>query len=162
VITLQPAGQTNSVGDTIAFNVAANGAGLSYRWRKGTTNLVDGGNVSGAATSSLMLTNVAMSDAANYSVVITNSVGSTTSSNAPLVVMAPAPASPQLLSPAFSNGLFTFSVSGVAGPDYLVQASTNLVDWENVFTNFSPAPPFLWTDGETNFDRRFYRVRIVP
>jgi hypothetical protein len=41
----------------------------------------------------------------------------------------------------------------------IVQMSTNLFNWANVFTG---TPPFTYTDlGSTNFPRRFYRA-VVP
>jgi hypothetical protein len=39
-----------------------------------------------------------------------------------------------------------YSVSGVTGPDYAVQSSTNLGDWSTLFITKSPATQFLWTD----------------
>ena len=50
-------------------------------------------------------------------------------------------------------------ISGDAGPDYTIQASTNLVDGEAVFTTNAPAMPFRWSDpGVTNRPARFLRV----
>jgi hypothetical protein len=50
-IGTQPAtAQTVCSGTSASFNVLATGTGLSYQWRKGTTNLTDGGTISGAAT----------------------------------------------------------------------------------------------------------------
>ena len=70
---------------------------------------------------------------------------------------------PQLDSLAVSNGQFGFQVSGVAGHDYTVQASTNLVTWTNLLTTNPAAMPFRWTDWVgSNYSRRFYRVMIGP
>jgi hypothetical protein len=89
-IVTQPAGCTNAVGTTASFSVRARGAAsLSYRWRKNGTDLTDGGDVSGAASTNLVLSNVQDTDAASYSVVVTNIVGSITSTPAILVVFAP-------------------------------------------------------------------------
>jgi uncharacterized repeat protein (TIGR03806 family) len=73
------------------------------------------------------------------------------------------PAKPTLSSPALTNGQFKLLVSGDAGPDYTVQASTNLVNWVSVSTNNSPALPFLFTDpSASSFRQRFYRVLLGP
>ena len=49
------------------------------------------------------------------------------------------------------------------GPDYSVEASTDLVTWTPLFTSNAPALPFLWSDTYTNaFSQRFYRVRLGP
>jgi len=70
-ITAQPAiTQTLCSGSTATFSATATGTGLTYQWKKGATNLVDNGTVSGATSSTLTLTNIATSDAANYTVVV--------------------------------------------------------------------------------------------
>ena len=54
-------------------------------------------------------------------------------------------------------------VSGSIGPDYSILASTNLVNWDPVFSTNSPVTPFVWTDSQSAlFKRRFYRVAIGP
>jgi hypothetical protein len=45
-----------------------------------------------------------------------------------------------------SNGQFSLTVSGMAGPDYAVLYSTNLLTWSNVFEANSPPMPFTWVD----------------
>ena len=62
-----------------------------------------------------------------------------------------------------TNGQISLAVSGDAGPDYFIQVSTNLIQWQPVFTNLSPTLPFCWTDtAATNFSSRFYRVSLSP
>jgi len=87
-ITAQPSALSRCVGGTATYNVTASGTSLSYQWRKGTTNLANGGNISGATTASLTINPVALSDAAtDYNVVVTSSGGySATSGNAALTV----------------------------------------------------------------------------
>jgi hypothetical protein len=89
-LTQQPVNRTNYAGGTARFSVAASGSNPSYQWKKGTTVLVDGGNISGAQSSVLAIANVSASDAANYTCVVANLLGSTTSSAASLTVI-PAP-----------------------------------------------------------------------
>src|SRR6266446_3932629 len=58
-IVTQPFTLIAFVGGSASFSVAASGtAPLSYQWRKDGGDLADGGNVSGAATASLNLSNV--------------------------------------------------------------------------------------------------------
>jgi hypothetical protein len=81
-ITTQPQNQAINVGSSATFNVTATGsAPLNYQWWFNGTNLL-----AGATNSSLTLTNVQMDDAGNYSMVVTNTAGSVTSSNAVLTV----------------------------------------------------------------------------
>jgi uncharacterized delta-60 repeat protein len=87
----QPASRTNDAGTIATFTVMAGGTPpLSYQWLKGGVNLSDGGNVSGAQTSTLTLTNVLGGDAGGYSVVISNGIDTVTSVVATLTVIDPA------------------------------------------------------------------------
>ena len=58
-------------------------------------------------------------------------------------------------------------ITGDTGPDYTVQASTNLAanlgGWTNLYTTNSPATPFLWLDPNAgSYTSRFYRVLLGP
>jgi hypothetical protein len=56
-----------------------------------------------------------------------------------------------------------FLIGGEAGFTYLVQASTNLTHWVNLYTNPPGLLPVLWTDADApGFRQRFYRVVLVP
>jgi len=83
VITTQPASATKDPGQSATFTVAATGA-TGYQWQK------NGANISGATSATLTLSNVQLSDAAFYRVVVSNAAGSVTSSAAQLVVTATA------------------------------------------------------------------------
>ena len=90
VILVHPAGLTNAWGTTATFGVTASGSqALVYQWRKDGTNLADGGNIVGVATSDLTLAGVQKSDQGGYNVLVTNSYGSVTSSVATLTVVVP-------------------------------------------------------------------------
>jgi hyaluronate lyase len=70
---------------------------------------------------------------------------------------------PDLTQTIPSNGYLQLFITGDYGPDYTVQASTNLVDWTNVFTTNQPTLPLSWTDTNAiGFASRFYRVRLTP
>jgi fibronectin type 3 domain-containing protein len=63
---------------------------------------------------------------------------------------------PTMSAVTLSAGQFGFIVNGEVGRTYIVQASTDLVNWVTVQTN---AAPFTFVDSETtNFTRRFYRT----
>src|SRR5204862_2992253 len=80
-IITQPASQTAFVSDTVNFTVSATGTQpFAYQWRfKGT-------NIANATTSALVLPHVQLSDAGAYSVIVSNTVGITNSSDATLTV----------------------------------------------------------------------------
>ena len=81
-ITTQPTSQTVSVGQTASFSVSASGsAPVSYQWKK------DGTAISGATSSSYTTPAATASDnGALFTVVVSNSAGSVTSSAATLTV----------------------------------------------------------------------------
>lgn len=78
-------------------------------------------------------------------------------------VTVASPAQPSFGTSGLSNGLLATLIYGDAGPDYAIWGSTNLADWVPVATNYSAAPPLVFTDPyATNFGQRFYRVRLGP
>jgi hypothetical protein len=84
-ITTQPQSQTVLIGSNATFSVTATGGSLplSYQWRMANTNLP------AATNSSLTLTNAQSTNAGNFVVVITNTLGSITSAVATLTVIVP-------------------------------------------------------------------------
>ncbi len=100
---------------------------------------------------------------AQITIIVTDAQGVRGFASFELTVVAVAPNPPVMSNFVLSNQLFQITVSGDAGFDYYLQASTNLTDWQTVFTNLNASPPWLWTDTETtNFSRRFYRVLLGP
>jgi alpha-tubulin suppressor-like RCC1 family protein len=88
----QPASQFAVAGSDVSFSVMAAGTmPLSYQWQRNETNLTDGLELTGATTPRLTLLNVQSDVAANYRVMVTNSQGIVTSSNAALVVFGDYP-----------------------------------------------------------------------
>jgi hypothetical protein len=83
----QPAVQTNILGQTLVLNVdAVSPFPLSYQW------LFDSNGIAGATNSSLVISNLQLTDTGYYSVVISNSFFATNSSAAFLSVIYPPPA----------------------------------------------------------------------
>ena len=57
-------------------------------------------------------------------------------------------------------GQYAMAVSGVPGYKYVVQASTDLVNWISVQTNTSP---FTFVDtNASQFSQQFYRTMYQP
>ncbi|HTL56951.1 MAG TPA: LamG-like jellyroll fold domain-containing protein [Candidatus Limnocylindrales bacterium] len=96
VIYLQPRDQAVAVGQNAVFTVGASGTQpLSYQWS------LNGAPLPNSSNASLVITNVQLSDAGVYSVVVSNSLGFTMSSNALLTVKLP----PALLNIGNTAGL---------------------------------------------------------
>ncbi len=89
IITKQPVSQAVcGVGSSVSFSVTATGDGLTYQWRKGTTNLTNAGSISGASSDTLTINPMVIGDAVtNYNVVVTETCGRVvTSTNASLSI----------------------------------------------------------------------------
>jgi hypothetical protein len=100
------------VGGTAQFSVTAIGSEpLSYGWQFNGTNLA------GSTGSTLTLTNVQTSQSGNYTVVVTNAVGMTVSSNAVLTVNTP--------NTTLQNGSFELGLTGWTGNNYGVGMAVN-------------------------------------
>ncbi|HEX3628139.1 MAG TPA: fibronectin type III domain-containing protein [Verrucomicrobiae bacterium] len=57
--------------------------------------------------------------------------------------------------PVFSGNKLTITVKGLPGALYVIQASTDLVNWISLETNLTP---LMFTDTNTGRNRRFYRA----
>lgn len=120
-ITTQPVAQSVTEGATVTFTASASGnPAPTYQWRKNGVDLADGGNVSGATSATLSLTNVTAADAATYTVAASNVAGTAISSGASLTVSAPLSA-PRILShpvgqTAKEGATVTFTVVATGNP----------------------------------------------
>jgi hypothetical protein len=153
-ITAQPTNQTTLTGANPTFNVAASSPlPMSYQWTFNKTNLVS------ATNNTLTLNGVTTNQAGSYFVTITNQVGSVVSSNAILSVYPSAVSFLNGASFATGNQL-QFTVVGVPGFSYAVQASTNLNNWVWLITNTAP---FNFADtNKPRLQQQFYRTVYLP
>ena len=78
-----------------------------------------------------------------------------------VTILATGVATPAKLTPAAHvSGQFALNVTGASGAKYIVQASTNMVNWAPVQTNTAP---FTFTDTKAGqFSQRFYRTVSAP
>ncbi len=155
-ITGQPQSQSVVAGSNATFTATATGGNLSYQWR------FNASAISGATTNSYTVVNAQTNNAGNYSVVVTNTQGSVTSSNALLTVSPPQP--PQFLSvTVVSNGLVQMVLSGQSGSTYAIDGSTDLTNWTQLVTFLNTNGTYQFTDASsTNHTLGFYRARLVP
>ena len=86
VVTSQPRATVAQVGQQVVFSFLATGSyPRTHQWRK------DGVNISGASQATYTIAAATTADAGTYSVVVSNSAGSATSSSASLTVNAATP-----------------------------------------------------------------------
>jgi hypothetical protein len=103
VITQQPGARTVVAGATFTLTVSATGApSPGYQWRK------NGAALGAATNTTLVFNNAQAGDAANYDVVVTNSVGSVTSLPAGVTVLSRSYAGTYFGS--FGGGLGDFAI----------------------------------------------------
>jgi parallel beta-helix repeat protein len=157
-IQVQPLSQTFIGGQNALFSVTAfSSLGLSYQWQLNATN------ISGATNASLFIANVQSNNAGIYDVLISNSAGSVTSSNAVLTVLYPPPAiitqpaGLQLL--AGTNATFSCVATGYFTLQYQWQLNgTNLVNGGRISGATSPN---LTITGVVTNDSGNYRIIVA-
>jgi hypothetical protein len=164
--TLDPiASQTVNVGVTVSVTPVANDSDvppqtLSFSLTSGPTNATIDANTGAFSFRPL----ASQADTTNLFTlkVADNGTPSLTASQSFNVIVNPL-AQPALSSPIWSAGQFGLTLNGQVGPDYIVLASTNLVDWQPIATNTPVTMPFLWTDPASGtLQLRFYRIHVGP
>jgi cellulose 1,4-beta-cellobiosidase len=140
---------------------------LSWNAASGATryNLKRSTNTGGAYTivSSLTGTNstdTGLSNGTTYYYVVsaTNSSGESANSSEVSATPVPSPAVSLIAGP-YTNGQFTLQFLGATNHTYIIQLSTNLIDWVPVFTNQPAGGQFIYTDSNASAPATFYRVR---
>lgn len=162
-----PTGQTEAVlgGTNVMFSAVGLGAPpLSYQWLK------NGTAIAGATNNTLIFPSVQTSDAALYSVVLTNAYSSLTSSVAPLNVLTPTSASTitmalgasgtwSFVAPdAFLSGGAAGNTVEVANPSnaFAVQGATVPSYWD--WRNFASLDLYYQQFGHTTSDYEVYET----
>jgi hypothetical protein len=106
-----PNSQAVVAGQSVSFveNVTGDGP-FTYQWTLAGTNLVNNNHLSGATSSTLIISNSTTADAGTYAVNVTNSSNVYGSQSAQLTVIPFAQAQTnQLIDPSFESGVFTAS-----------------------------------------------------
>jgi hypothetical protein len=136
VITTQPASLTVVSGSNATMSVVASGGGtLTYKWRK------DGVEVSDITAASFTITPVSPARAGVYDVIVSNSLGSVTSSTATLTVgVVPAISTQPVAQTIAAGSPVTFTVVAT-GSDTLTY------QWRKASVNIAGATAASYTIG---------------
>jgi hypothetical protein len=157
-VVAQPQGQTNYWGGGATLTASVAGFNpMSYLWTKNS------GALTNATNSSLVFTNLQLTDAGAYTLAITNPVGTTSTIPAQLGVKVadyslsragPAPGSPKL------------AIIGLSNQTYGIQGATNLagtIVWQGLTNLLSTSPSNTWTDPRPmTLPQSYYRVVPGP
>lgn len=119
VIVVQPTNLTAFVGASVQFVATVSSfPPLACQWFKNTAKMTNNARICGTTNSSLTISNLALTDAGNYYLTVSNNVGGAISSNAVLVVVIPDTNKPVLaitsptMNQRWSNSVFV--VKGTA------------------------------------------------
>lgn len=159
VIASQPQTQYGRLGTTVTFSATATSdSPMTYRWRKDGADLLDGGRLLGTDSPVLIISAIELSDVGNYSLVVSNEAGSTTSEETALLLNPSILASDSNL--GFRSSVFGFTIVGRSGATAVVEGSTDLVNWLPLSTNVLGATPFYFSDpASATTPSRWYRIR---
>ncbi len=150
LIFAQPPSHTALLGQTVTLNVGVEGSPpLNYQWRRDGTAIADGTNAT------LILTNVQVSHAGDYSVTVSNAFGTTTSQAATFTIIPVALDADYDLSRDFSlagnpNGAWSYGRQDTVGGAFTllgtaktIYANVPMVLWA---INFSSQPAIFHND----------------
>jgi hypothetical protein len=157
VIGKQPANASVYEGATVNFaNVKYAGlAPLTYQWR------LQGNNIAGATNSTLAVSNISASQAGNYSVAVSNSVGFNFSSNASVTV-----------APLFNTGQMSNIWNLLPGDRYYITVTNNTSGERGLAYDAAtgdllvacqiPSNNLVVLDGATGVEKRFMNLSGIP
>ena len=159
-INNQPVNVATNPGATVFFNVGVSGSQpLSYQWWFNGNPLATAG-----LTNRLQLDNVSTNDSGSYQLVLTNAVGSVTSSVARLTILVNGASSAPYLwllnhDPSGGDGIM---IALESGRNYRVQSSTDLTSWTDVTNFLSHSSLVVFTNSNfENLPSLYYRV-VTP
>ncbi len=164
IISTQPSSTAQTIclnGASTALSVGALGTSISYQWYSNSVNSNSGGTLISGATSSSYTPPTNVSGTKYYYVVVTNSLGSTTSAVSGGITVSPL----SLAGTASSNQTIC---SGVQPSNITLSGNTGTIEWQvssdNInFTNISGATSSPLTSAQmgTLTSTRYYRAIVT-
>ncbi|MBG90019.1 MAG: hypothetical protein CMO80_24405, partial [Verrucomicrobiales bacterium] len=148
VLTTQPTSTAVEVATRVELvSLASGSAPLHYQWR------LNGVDLFGRTNATMILLSAGRLDRGLYTVWVSNAVGTVESTNASLVVREQQMVETPKLE---ANGRFAFTFGDKSGgsltpdlaPNFLIQASSNLIDWITISSN---GAGMVYTNGQFRF-----------
>jgi hypothetical protein len=150
VIVQAPQTVVADPGSNALFSVSVSGAApFNYQWR------FNGSDISGATAGTFTASNVQYTNAGNYSVHVSNSLGSTNSQSGELIVR------PKIVSGAPTNGGFQLFLNGTPGKSYAIEAAASLPGWGQIGSVTNSAVQSQYVDPAASSSNRLYRLRLA-
>jgi hypothetical protein len=154
--TGHPVSATVFEGGNVTFSVDVTGTPpVGFRWRRNGLNFV-----TKIDDPTLTITNVQLSHAGVYNVVVTNALNASPgviSSNAILTVLV----HPEFLGPRLlAGGVFEATLRGSTGRTHVISRSTDLLNWSD-FQTFTSTNLQMRISDPTPGSNRFYRARLL-
>jgi hypothetical protein len=155
IITSQPLDQVVPLGGYASFGVTTMGTRpLRYQWQR------NGASIGGATNRLFSIGSVQITDAANYSVVVSG-LGAVTSRVARLTF--PGFTLPRFTGvPNFSNGVFLAQLTGATGLVLRVDVSTNFLTWQAIQTLTNITGQVSVTDSNASTRKASFYRAVVP
>ncbi|HEU5080685.1 MAG TPA: DUF4082 domain-containing protein [Opitutaceae bacterium] len=158
-ITTQPSSVSVTAGKAASFSVTASGsATLKYQWQK------NGASISGANSATYSIASAASADAGTYTVVVSNSAGSTTSKAATLTVSS-ATTAPTATAPSITSQPASITVATGASASFSVSTSGTApftYQWRKNGVNISGATSATYTiSSVTTLSAGSYSVAVT-
>ncbi|HEX3356341.1 MAG TPA: LamG-like jellyroll fold domain-containing protein, partial [Tepidisphaeraceae bacterium] len=157
-IPVVPSGLSKTAGDAkVSLSWNSSSGAASYNVKRSTNNGGPYAPVASATTTAFTDTGLANGTIYYYVVSAANTNGE--SGNSLQIAATPA-APPVVLIPGpYTNGQFTLQFQASSGQTYVIEDSTNLMDWVPIFTNQAVGDPFIYIDTNASAPATFYRVR---
>jgi hypothetical protein len=150
IFTATPNGGSVAAGGTVTVSASVTGNPAStFQWLRNLAPLA------GQTNSILSIANFQTPNEGNYQLLASNCMGVVTSPIAALLVNSPM----RMGTYGFSNQQFSFELVGSANSNYILQASSDLVNWQSLATNSSPNGLWNFSDPSSGtVPLRFYRA----
>jgi hypothetical protein len=165
VVSLPTISLTNPAGGAVLAAPANLKLGASAAVNGGTVTNVqffaNGVSQGTVAVAPFTLTSSALA-AGSYALTAVATASGFSTTSAVVNVSVVTPVAVNLSGITANNGQFTFSYTANAGLAYVVQSSSNLLNWVSLVTNVAPGNPVPFTNALNSTGAGFYRVGRLP